>query len=351
MFNYNSPIIQNMINTGQFGVQTPLQQSAYNPYQQQYGNPYAQQYNNIIPIGQVGYNQGYYYQQQMPQTNNYIFAPTQPQQVYAGNPYQHPYFNNGGAYAQPNYNYYDPYGYKGYNNQYGGYQNYYGGYYSPQMYQKQQHQQQELLKMKYRIAGKCFGKEYTDTELEAIVNPVVRREQIPQEKRDLIEEGKRMAYYESLLYQPPLETQAMRTAAHIYDIRENFHKEFDDHSLFEFLNNDLWKLQREFWIRENVKSRGRDLSSTYSSDDYNELLSMHKSSNPYVNELLDTSRYDNNLDDMEIGLPQILDMQRRRKQAIEGKVPTYISSEETQRRRHEFTNQILNQIYNKGGTK
>ena len=70
---------------------------------------------------------------------------------------------------------------------------------------------------------------------------------------------------------------------------------------------------------------------------------MHKSSNPYVNELLDTSRYDNNLDDMEIGLPQILDMQRRRKQVIEGKVPTYISSEETQRRRHE--------IYNKGGTK
>ena len=45
MFNYNSPIIQNMINTGQFGDQTPLQQSAYNPYQQSYGNPYAQQYN------------------------------------------------------------------------------------------------------------------------------------------------------------------------------------------------------------------------------------------------------------------------------------------------------------------
>ena len=78
---------------------------------------------------------------------------------------------------------------------------------------------------------------------------------------------------------------------------------------------------------------------------------MHKSSNPYVNELLDTSRYDNNLDDMEIGLPESLDMQKRRKQVLEGRVPTYISSEETQKRRHEFTNQILNQIYNKGGTK
>ena len=51
MFNYNSPIVQNMINSGQFGTQTPLQLSAYNPYEQ-YGNPYAQQYNNIIPIGQ-----------------------------------------------------------------------------------------------------------------------------------------------------------------------------------------------------------------------------------------------------------------------------------------------------------
>ena len=58
-----------------------------------------------------------------------------------------------------------------------------------------------------------------------------------------------------------------------------------------------------------------------------------------------------NLDDMEIGLPEILDMQKRRKQVLEGRVPTYISSEETQKRRHEFTNQILNQIYNKGGTK
>ena len=50
-----------MINTGQFGTQTPLQQSAYNPYGQpnMYENPYMQnqQFNNIMPIGQMGYNQ------------------------------------------------------------------------------------------------------------------------------------------------------------------------------------------------------------------------------------------------------------------------------------------------------
>ena len=158
-----------------------------------------------------------------------------------------------------------------------------------------------------------------------------------------------MAYYESLIQQPPLETQAMRTARCIQDMQYNYHEEFDDHSLREFLSDDLWKLNREFWIAENIKSKGRDLSRTYSSDNYNELLNMHRSSNPYIDQLLDTSRYDNNLDDMEVGLPEILDARRRRQQIYEGKVPTFISSEESQRRRHEFTSQVLNQIYNKGG--
>ena len=348
MFNYNSPIIQNMINTGQFGTQTPLQQSAYNPYAQpQYGNPYMnnnQQFNNIIPIGQVGYND-IYNQQQRPE-NNYVFAPA-----------------GGTNYANPQYNYYDPYGFKGYNqpqypNNYGyynnGYQNeycnnYYGGYYSPQLYEKRERQQQDLMKMKYQIAGACFGKTYSDQELESIVNPKIRMQQMTQHERETVQEGRQMAYYESLLHQPPLETQAMRTALCIHDMQLNFHKEFDDHSLREFLEDDLWKLNREFWLAENIKSKGRDLSRTYSSNDYNELLNMHRSSNPYIDQLLDTSRYDNNLDDMEVGLPEILDERRRLWQIYEGKVPTFISSEETQRRRHEYTTQLLTQINHKGG--
>lgn len=351
-FNYNSPIIQNMINNGQFGTQMPLQQN-YNPYTQpQYGGYMNQQYNNIIPIGQVGYND-MYNQQQRPE-NNYVFAPVQPN------------------YANPQYNYYDPYGYNGYNQpQYSGnaYCNYYGnpyenqyvnnyngGYYnryygSPQMYQRQQQQQQNLMKMKYQIAGACFGKTYTDEQLENIVNPKYRVQHMSDYEREVVREGQQMAYYESLLHQPPLETEAMRTARCITDMQYNFHQEFDNHSLCEFLNDDLWKLNREFWIKENIKSRGRDLSTTYSSNDYNELLNMHRASNPYIDQLLDTSRYDNNLDDMEVGLPEILEARRRRKQIYEGKVPTFISSEETQKRRHEFTNQLLNQIYNKGGKK
>lgn len=329
MFNQNSPIIQNMINTGQFGSQIPLQQTEYSPYEMQ------PQFNNMMPISQVGYNQQYN-QQQLPQQNDYVFAPVQPQYV---------------NYAQPQYNYYDPYGMKGYNNQYQ--QPQYGnGYYtnsSPIQYEAVQKQQQNLMKLKYKIAGGCFGIEYNDNQLEAFVNPQVQIQQMSKDERELIQEKNLMDFYTSLVFQPPLETQAMRTAMYINQIQKNFHEEFDSHGLRQFLDEDLWKLQREFWIRENVKSRGRDLSVTYSSEDYNELLSMHRSSNPYVNELLDTSRYDNNIDDMEIGLPAMMDMRRRRKQILEGKVPTFISSEETQQRRHEFTSQILNQIYNKGG--
>ena len=75
---------------------------------------------------------------------------------------------------------------------------------------------------------------------------------------------------------------------------------------------------------------------------------MHRSSNPYINELLDNSRYDNNIDDMELGMNIAFDKERRRKQILECKVPSFISSEETQRRRHEFTSQIMQAIYNKG---
>ena len=351
MVNYDSPIIQNMINTGQFGTQNPLNNNySYNPYMEPQPQFIDNSYNNIIPIGQVGYNSNMYNQQQRPE-NNYIFAPVQPN------------------YANPQYDYYDPYGFKGYNQQqpygYGinyqngysyGYQNsyynnYYGGYANPQLYQKQARDQQTLMKMKYQIAGACFGRQYTNQELENIVNPQYRMQRMSDEERSIVAEGKQMAYYASLIQQPPLETQAMRTARCIQDMQYNYHKEFDNHSLREFLSDDLWKLNREFWIAENIKSRGRDLSRTYSSDSYNELLNMHRSSNPYIDQLLDTSRYDNNLDDMEVGLPEILDARRRRQQIYEGKVPTFISSEESQRRRHEFTSQVLNQIYNKGGNR
>ena len=56
-----------------------------------------------------------------------------------------------------------------------------------------------------------------------------------------------------------------------------------------------------------------------------------------------------NLDDIEIGMQMAFERERRRKAILEGKVPEFISSDETQRRRHEFTQQLLNKVYSKGG--
>lgn len=334
MFNQSSPIIQNMINTGQFGCQYP---NSYNPYQ-----------NNMIPISQVNYNQ--------PQNNGFIYKPVVDVNQYNGNynPYSSNGFNQfdnginqfGNPYAnnRPSYDYYNPYGQNmnGYTN------GYYGGI-TPSQYQKMLQGQNNVLKLKYSIAGACFNKQYTDSELERIVNPRARMQQMSKEELELQKEMHMLKQFEELFANPPLETIGMRTAQCIHDMSENMHKEFDSMSLREFLDDNLWKLQREQWLKENIKNRGRDLSRTYSSNDYNELLNMHRSSNPYINELLDNSKYDNNLDDMEIGLPGIMEMQRRRRQILEGKVPQFVSTDEAQRRRNEFTNQIMQQIYSKGG--
>ena len=72
---------------------------------------------------------------------------------------------------------------------------------------------------------------------------------------------------------------------------------------------------------------------------------MEKQSHAYINDLLNTSKYDNNLDDSEIGLPSVLiEAERRRKQMLEGPVPQFISSSETQKQRHEFFNQLTNLV-------
>ena len=110
---------------------------------------------------------------------------------------------------------------------------------------------------------------------------------------------------------------------------------------------DLPKLLEEEWIAENIKPKqNRNLGATYNSDAYNELLRMHQSSNPYVNEILNKSRYDNNVDDAELGLAELFDKERRRINLLTGKLPTFISSPEAQEARAKWTKEILD-IMNK----
>ena len=332
---YNEQM-QNMIQDGQFGTSGP----AYNPY--------MNQPNNMISFGAMSQQIQNPYAYQPQSTQGYVF---QPVGGYTTNPYnyQQPYGNpygyqpQGYGYGQPQYNYYDPYGSSGYMN--------YRPFTSPLQVQQMQNIQTEMLKKKFRMVSQFFSTELDEEELDKRINPYNPVNQKTQQEIADAEQTKFMNYCHQLAMQPQqVESQAEIDARILREMSANMHKEFDNHSLCQFLEDDLWKLQREEWIRKYInKNATRNLSSMYDSNNYTELLNMHRSSNPYVNELLDNSRYDNNIDDFEIGMNLAMERERRRKQILEGKVPEFISSEETQRRRSEFTAQIMQQIYNKGG--
>jgi hypothetical protein len=218
--------------------------------------------------------------------------------------------------------------------------------------QQYQNQQVELFKMKYRMANHYVGNDIDEEYLDKLCNPNNPIHQKTEEQRSIDEDHKFMQYVSNVangLIQVP-RPQAYREADMLNQMSINMHQALDHHSLCQFLEEDLWKLQREEWIRQNIKVNGnRDLSAVYNSNDFNELLKLHNSStNPYVSDLLNNSRYDNNLDDIEVGMNMAFEKERRRKAILEGKVPEFISSDETQKRRHEWTQQLMNQIYRKG---
>lgn len=339
--------INEMIHGGGFGTSAPFMNPPEPP-------------NNMIPFG--GYNvyqanqpqYNYYnnnlYNEQYNTNNGFVFQPVTsyyaPQSPYGG---QSPYGQ------QQQYNYYNPYG-----NTFANVQNPYtaNGYYnytpfqSPLAMSQYQQQQIEMFKLKYRLANYYLGNEVDEEKLDRMCNP--NNEVNRKTNEELREEAefKHIQYISDVangIY-PEVEGPSRRQARILNLMSDNFHREFDDHSMCQFLEEDLWKLQREEWIRKYIKrNANRDLSSIYNSKDYNELLNLHNSSSsPYVNQILDNSRYDNNLDDIEIGVQMAMDKARRRRAILEGQVPTFISSEETQKRRHEFTQQLMNQIYRKG---
>ena len=325
--------MQSMIQNGAFGTSGPMNSFGFNPYQ-----------NNIVPFGN-------YIQQpvQQPQNNGFVF---QPIGGYQQSPYQ--------AYVQQQQsNYYSPYGNTfnqnnfGYNS-YGNSYSVYGGYrpfVSPLMMQQYQNQQMELFKTKYRVANQYLSNEVDEDYLDRLCNPNHPSRIKSDEELENEREFRFIQYVSDVSNGKIQVPKAMvdREADMLNQMSYNMHKEFDRHSLCQFLEEDLWRLQREFWIKENLKlNGGRDLSAVYNSNDYNELLKLHNSSSSYVSDLLNNSRYDNNLDDVEVGMKMAFERERRRKAILEGKVPEFISSDETQKRRHEWTQQLMNQIYRKG---
>ena len=348
-----------MIYTGQFGSSAPA------PAQQQTGfNPYAQpvqqsQYNNMAPMysqpPQYSFNNPGYYGMQNNNANGFVFQPVQQQPRYD---YYNPFGNTFAQYhngSQPQYSqmmnsggYYQPYAQYGYNN--------FRPYMTMADREKIITSQAELMKIKFRLADTFFGRTTDEEALDKRLNPLNEANRMTKEEMERISYINQMNQFAALFRQPqqPINANDARSFDILAQRSNNYHKELDNHSLFEFLENDLWKLNREIWIEENIvpRSRGRNLSTTYDSDEFNELLRLHRSSNPYVNDLLDNSRYDNNMDDLVKGMSSVFnaarDREARQRAVLESKVPDFVSDEETQRRRNAWTNYVLNAAYAKG---
>lgn len=344
MINQNSPIIQNMIANGQFGYNGPnnygYQQPMYNNYYQQPQQYYGYGYQQSVNYG---------YQQQQ---NNYYnpygdtFKNVNMMDKFKNSPY---------AYGTPDINTLEQY--RTINNSYGyANNNYtYGNNYNPyNNYKQQQNEQITLYKMKLGIASTYFGHPMSDEEMNNMIFPQQEKQQrLTDEERINNAEYDWCANIIKTVQNPYRQpTNAELTAQFLYQMSKNMHDELDNHGLCQFLEDDLWQLQREQWLRENIDiNSGRNLKNTYSSKDYTELLNMHNDSakSGFVSQLLDTSRYDNNTKDIELGMNLAFNQERRRRSALEEKVPSFISSDEVQKRRNRFTNAIMQQIYKKGG--
>lgn len=304
--------ILNLINSGQFGSTSPIQPTGYNPYNNAYQpNPYGAYANYQQPV----------------MINQY------PDTIQTG-------------YYQPNYNYYN-----NYRNPY--YQNFntYGypqTYYSQYNIQKQRSEEFELFKIKRKMLDKYFN---VDTDYEELEKQYFKQfEPEPIEKVIERNEYQFMQRVSQIASQPRAYDSVIHEAECIRQMSINNAKEFEGHSLFQFFKDDMPQIYREIWCKENI-DRSRSLASTYNSNAYNELLNMHQSNNPYTSMLLDNSRYDNNIDDIEMGLNIAMDKARRRKAILEGKVPAFISSPEIQEKRNQFLNTVFENMYKRDGVK
>ena len=337
----------------------------YNPYnsqivnpQQQFGIPQNNQFQQMIVNGQfgqtmppnniIGFNNAYQpmFNNQM---NNY-YAPEQ--YKYYQEPqfdYYNPWNNSFQNQYQPqfNYNYNNqPYFYNA-NNQYQPQFNYnYNNqpyfYNTNDQYQNYIHDQQYGYRVLCNIVNKYCNKGWSEEDIDNMLNPKSRENN--KENFEEIMQRREGDYLNHIINSPtPNEYNCSIIRNHMNAMRTlvEFHKNYDRHSMYEFLCKDLPEIFYGFWIEENCNPNAtRDLSQLYNSDDYNELLKMHRSNNPYMNQILDNSRYDNNLDDNELGIELAFKRAKMKADLLEGR----ISSEEKMRRRELMTQEIINMI-------
>lgn len=305
------------------------------------------------PRFQPVYQQGYIMpQQQQPMNNNWYGYQQNSMSYQDMNPredYYNPYPQYGCGNAVPLQN---PYGYYPQPQQpYYGYG--YNGYTPFRSYQQQNVYQQnyiEMQKRKYRICCSITGTEYSEEVAEMLFNPYynqgnVQQDPIQMERDRIWEDTKRIARYandpNNVYYsQEQLEGMFIQEQMRIY------HETLDNHHLCEFLEEDLPRLNREIWISKYIdKNASRNLSKTYNSQAYNQLLMMHAASNPYISKIIRDGGYDSNLP-QEMGVIELLKNKGSPGKGLDG-LPAFMHSPEIERHRKMFTEELMNQFYEK----
>lgn len=241
------------------------------------------------------------------------------------------------------------------------YQNPYMGvnpYAQMQARQNAMDEQVKVQKMKAQMICKVKGIEYDDEYYDKMFNPNNPANR-PSEKE--IQQQKEWdwmvrasAQFHSGIF---VDCPEYARARNIQQYMRNYHTMFDNHSMFEFLNNDLWKLELEDWMKENLDLGGdRDLSGMYNSEEYNRLIEMHCQQNPEIKQLFDILRYDErtkhmSAGDIASGLGGLYDRTQRIKNILNGKLPQFISDDEAQKRRRLFTETVLQQAASRNKSK
>ena len=142
------------------------------------------------------------------------------------------------------------------------------------------------------------------------------------------------------------ETISLKTAAVRAEINRQ-RQGLEGHSLYQFLNDDLWKLERDEWERNNLlRFEDRMLNKTYNSNHYLEMLKAHRMNLIMQGYIEADPEYDYGSVYSEDDHPKfVVDPVTGRKSIKFPSVPKYLHSEEIEKRRHEWTDMVINGKY------
>jgi hypothetical protein len=209
----------------------------------------------------------------------------------------------------------------------------------------------EAEKMKYRLCAAFNGREINEEALENMIemryNPNAMYERMSPEERNELMEWNQVVQLSRMANDPYHVTKFDIQAMKMRERSANYHEELDNHSLAEFLDNDLWKLQREDWIAKYVDRHARrDLRRSYNPAEYGDLLKSHITEGSFISELMKNDRNDGFYED-ENGVTFELDKDTNTLRISRPPLPESVSSEAVQKSRREWTKYILDGIYNK----